>query len=143
MSLESARGLTIILLVALFFLVSACSLVAGKAVAERSVEQFHTRYDAKQFHEICINAHDQLREQDSEENFVELFDAVHRKLGPVSAANLSGWEVNSDASGTRVFLSYDTQFTNGRGVEEFLWRIEDDKAKLVSYNINSRDLIIK
>ena len=58
-------------------------------------------------------------------------------------ADLLGWEANSDASGTQVFLSYETQFANGRGVEEFLWWIEDDTAKLVSYNINSRDLIIK
>ena len=46
MRLESARGPTLILLMALFFLTPACSLLAGKEVAERSVEQFHMRYDA-------------------------------------------------------------------------------------------------
>ena len=143
MRLKSARGPTLILLMALFFLTPACSLLAGKEVAERSVEQFHMRYDAKQFHEIYINAHDQFNDVDSEENMAEFFDAIHRKLGGVLEADLLGWEANSDASGTQVFLSYETQFANGRGVEEFLWWIEDDTAKLVSYNINSRDLIIK
>ena len=77
MRLESARGPTLILLMALFFLTPACSLLAGKEVAERSVEQFHMRYDAKQFHEIYINAHDQFSDVDSEENMAEFFDAIH------------------------------------------------------------------
>ncbi len=144
MRLESARGLTIIFLMALFLLMPACSLGANRAVAERSVEQFHTHYDAKQFHEIYINAHDLFRDQSSEEDIAAFFDAIHRKLGRVLVANRGGWQVNVGTStGTQVFLSYDTQFTNGREVEEFLWRIEDDKAKLLSYNINSRDLIMK
>ena len=40
-------------------------------------------------------------------------------------------------------LTYESTFEQGKAYEQFVWRVSGDEAKLVSYNINSPDLIIK
>jgi len=45
--------------------------------------------------------------------------------------------------GTRVTLTYETEFANGTGSEEFLWHVHDGQALLFGYHINSKELILK
>jgi hypothetical protein len=68
---------------------------------------------------------------------------IHQKLGRVQAANQVNYLVNVTTDGTIVTLTYDTTFADGKGTEQFLWRIRDDRAALLNYNLNSMDLMTK
>jgi hypothetical protein len=59
-------------------------------------------------------------------------------------AKRTGFNVQvSSSAGTHVALSYQARFTRGEGVEEFLWQIRGKEAKLLAYNINSLELIMR
>jgi hypothetical protein len=73
-------------------------------------------------------------------SFVRFLDAVHRKLGAVKEAKSQGWGVNYNTSGGTVTLTYQTQFANGSGTEQFVYRTGSAPA-LLGYHINSTDLI--
>jgi hypothetical protein len=40
-----------------------------------------------------------------------------------------------------VTLTYETTFVGGKATEQFLWRVRDDRAALLNYNINSTALV--
>lgn len=121
--------------------VVACSFSDDTALAEAEVSRFHDALDSRQFAALYENAGAELKAVSTESDFVALLGAVHRKLGDVSASNKVSWHVNYHTSGTFVTLGYDTMFTNGKGSEQFVYKLEDDRAVLVGYNIHSNDLI--
>ena len=45
--------------------------------------------------------------------------------------------------GQLVSLGYDVEFSEGKGTEQFVFRLNGDKALLFHYNINSPLLITK
>jgi hypothetical protein len=51
--------------------------------------------------------------------------------------------VNATPAGTMVTLVYDVDFSEGKGTEQFVFRINDEKALLFNYNVNSPLLITK
>ena len=134
------------LLIGLIFLLFtlACSqMMKGKEIAEPAVEKFHTQFNAKQFTEIYNEADPEFKTTVTEEELVTLLEAVHRKLGTVTKANAAGWNVNATTAGTLVKLSYDVDFSEGKGTEEFVYRVNGDKAGLYNYHVNSPLLITR
>lgn len=132
--------LFLILFVALQF---SCGVQKGREMAEREVEKFHSHLNAGEFHQIYDESDEGFRKATSEDDAIALFDAVRRKLGQVQQAKLTGWHVNATTAGTAVTLGYDVQFSEGKAVENFVFRINGDKASLFNYNINSPLLITK
>jgi hypothetical protein len=122
---------------------SACSLTKGKGIAEAAVVKFHDQFNAGQYHEIYEQADDAFKKSASADEFVALLEAVRRKLGTVKQAHSSGWGVNATPTGTMATLSYDIDFSEGKGNEQFVFHISGDKAALYHYNVNSPLLIIK
>lgn len=121
----------------------SCGAKKGKENAERAVEKFHTQLNAGQFREIYLESDAGFREATSEADAVALFEAIHRKLGTVQQATPSGGHVNATTGGTFVMLGYDVQFSEGKGVEQFVFKVNGDKASLYNYNVNSPLLITK
>ena len=133
------------LMVLLFipFIISSCSdFSESKSYAEEALDDFHYDYNANNLVNIYENAHKEFKQSATEEEFIQFLGAVHRKLGPVVSSSNSGWNVNSYNLKTYVSLTQKTTFESGSGVESFTFRIKDGKATLLSYNINSKDLII-
>ena len=122
---------------------SSCSLTKGKGIAEAAVVKFHDQFNAGQYHEIYEQADDAFKKSASEDEFVALLEAVHRKLGTVKQAHSAGWGVNATPMGTMASLSYDVDFSEGKGNEQFVFHISGDKATLYRYNINSPLLITR
>jgi hypothetical protein len=123
--------------------VSSCSLTKGKEIGEHAAVEFHNQFNARQYHEIYAQADEGFRKATSENDTVALFEAVHRKLGTVKNANPVGWHVNATPAGTVVTLAYDTEFTEGKASEQFVFYVSGDNAKLFRYDINSPLLITK
>ena len=135
--------LNLVLVALLLALVSACSLTKGKGIAEAAVVKFHDQFNAEQFHEIYEQTDDGFKKSVSEDDFVALLGAVHRKLGTVKQAHSAGWGVNATPTGTMATLTYDVDFSEGKGGEQFVFHISGDKAALYHYNVNSPLLITK
>ena len=62
---------------------------------------------------------------------------LRRKLGVCEYSGPTGWNVNSNSSGTFVTVVYHEQCTNGAGDETLQWSIYDGAAHLMSINVNS------
>ena len=146
MRIETRRKFCFAMLAVLLIVGSSCSLTGltkVKGIAEAAVAQFHEQFNAGQFREIYGQAHEEFRKSTSEADFVPVLEAVRRKLGTVKHAEQAGWNVNATTSGTQVTLGYNVEFSEGKGAEQFVFRISGDKALLLNYNVNSPLLITK
>ena len=143
MTIHTNRRPLLILLALLLGASTSCSLTKGKGIAEAAVVQFHNQFNAGQFHEIYNQADEGFKKGASEAELVALLEAVHRKLGTVKQANPARWGINTTPTGTLASLGYEVEFSEGKGVEEFVFHIIGDKALLYHYNVNSPILITK
>jgi hypothetical protein len=135
--------LTVISLGLLLAAGSSCSLTKGKGIAEAAVAKFHDQFNAGRYHEIYEKADDGFKKSVSESDLVALLEAVQRKLGTVKEAHSAGWGINATPMGTMATLNYDVDFSEGKGSEQFVFRISGDNALLYHYNVNSPLLITK
>lgn len=126
----------------LLLVATACSFSKGKGAAEAAVAQFHNQYNAGQFHDIYSQAHEGFRNA-SEANTTQFFEALKQKLGSVKQANQTSWHVNATTGGTMVTLAYDVEFTEGKGAEQFVFRVDGSRALLYKYHVESPLLITK
>jgi len=124
-------------------LLAGCSAGEKTALAEADVPRFHAALDAGNHAEIYDAAGDELQKAGKREDFIAFLGAVHRKLGNVKSSKLTGWQVGADLKGNLITLVYDTEFTEGKGAEQFAYRIQDKQAVLVGYHINAPALILK
>ena len=133
---------------ALFFLVllastSSCNI--AQHVTQRfdeataAVERFHQRLDSEQYAAIYMDTNDTFRKATSEAEFTQLLSAIHRKLGATQSKQSAGWNVKT----TSTTVVYRTKFAEGDATEQFRWRMDEGKAWLEYYNINSNALIVK
>jgi hypothetical protein len=137
------RILTIIIAAVLLAAGSSCSLTKSKSVAEAAVGHFHDQFNAGQFREIYSQTDDGFKKGANEEEFVSVLEAVRRKLGTVQHSNQAGWGVNATPSGTMASLTYEVEFSEGKGTEKFVFYVSGDRATLYHYTINSPLLITK
>ena len=134
---------SLVVLAALVAALCGCSMSADTTAAEQAVPKFHEQLDAGQFDEIYVQAGDELRKATTQQDFVALLEAIHRKLGNTKSADKTGWTVNYQTSGSFVTLGYKTIFDGGDAQEQFVFRLQDKTALLVGYHINSTALILK
>lgn len=135
-------SLLLALSIALF--ASGCGdMFKGKKAAEQSVADFHKLYNDGKLLEIYSSGHSKLKDAATEKQFLEFVGAVQRKLGKVTQTSNAGFNVQAFNLTTIVVLNQNTTFEQGTGTETFTFQMEDEKAVLVGYNINSKDLILK
>ena len=124
-------------------LLGGCSFVEDKDRGERAVARFHELFGTSRYSEIYVDTTEGFREAASETEFVEFLGAVRRKLGNVRESELTDIEVNWGSDGTTIWLSYETAYELGKATERFVWVVEGEKARLESYQIDSKDLIVR
>jgi hypothetical protein len=126
------------------FLVAGCGSTQNIELAKGAVEHFHTQLDTEQYKAVYTAADDGFHRAMSETDFTNLLNAIHRKLGVVKKSDLRNMRMSWNfGRGATVSLVYDTTFDSGRGVESFVWHLNNNQPALYSYYINSNDLIIK
>jgi hypothetical protein len=130
-------------IVAIAGVVAGCSMSADTSLAEKAVPNFHNMLDAGQFDAIYAASSEELKHAATREDFVALLDAVHRKLGATKTSERKGWNVNYQTSGTFVTLGYATTYAEGEAAEQFVYRLQDEKALLAGYHVTSNALILK
>ena len=118
-------------------------MMKDSKAAEPAVEKFHTQFNAKEFSAIYNDAGNQMKGTATEKELTDFLEAVHRKLGPYKSSKAVRWHVNTGPLTSIVTLDYDTEFSDGKGIEQFVISVSGKTAKLEGYHINSADLITK
>jgi hypothetical protein len=145
MSISGSKPMTrtFLLLITLASVLAGCSVSADTAAAEAGVPRFHELLDAGKFVEIYEQSSDDLKKVGTQQDFVALLEAVHRKLGNTRSSEKQGWNINYHTSGTFVTLTYKTVYAEGEAAEQFVFRMQGKLAALAGYHINSTALILK
>ena len=127
----------------LVLLVVGCGGKQQVASAEAAVTQFHADLNAGNFDQIYLASDPAMKNASSQEKFVALLDAVHRKLGPVKSANRQTFFINYGTAGKFLRLTYATQYDTDNATKEFVFRLNGDNVALAGYHINSEALVTK
>ena len=141
--MERKQLLSLVLVAVVLITGNSCSLTKGKGIAEAAVAKFHHQYNARQFQDIYRQADEGFKKASSESDLIALLEGLQAKLGTVKQASPSGWGINATPIGTMATLAYDVEFTEGKGTEQFVFRINGDTAFLYNYHVNSPLLITK
>ena len=130
-------------LVALVAILCGCSMSADTELAEQAVQKFHEQLNVGRFDAIYAESAGELKRATTQQDFIAILDAVHRKLGNTKVSDKTASTVNYQTSGSFVTLRYQTTFDGGSAQEQFVFRLQDHAAALVGYNINSPALVLK
>jgi hypothetical protein len=123
--------------------IAGCGGKQQIANAEAAVTQFHAELNAGNFDQIYTESDAAMKNASSQEKFVALLDAVHRKLGTVKSANRQTFFMNYGTSGKFLRLTYTTQYDADNAAEEFVFRVNGNNVTLAGYHINSDALVTK
>ena len=131
-----------VILIAAFL--SGCgNMMKGKAAAESQVSVFHERFNAENLWAIVAAAHSDMLKASPATQVTNFIGVVRRKLGKVTDSQEQSWKMNTFNGATTVVLVQNTTFEQGKGRETFTFRVQQDKANLLGYDINSQDLIMQ
>lgn len=131
------------MLVCLLVLPACKDMTQAKGLSDTAIGDFHRQFNEGKFKEVYAATHANFKKTSTEAEFVELLDAMHRKLGKQVKSTGTGWRVNSINGKTTASVSQDTEFEHGKGRESFVFVVSDGKCSLENYDIQSRDLIVK
>jgi len=141
-----SRTIWIVLGVAFVALALPLSWSCGKAVyhnyrlATAAVDHFHRQLDRGDYDAIYGEATDEFRRAGSREDSVKFFEMVHEKMGNSGTLSAKGFHINMNNGRLFVNQVYSTQFSQGEAQEAFVWRVDGEQPRLLSYHIDSPNL---
>jgi len=103
-------------------------------------KRFHEEFNQQNYAAIYQEADPKFREAVQQEVLVKLLTKVHDKLGNVTDATRTGFNVNFNVAGSTMTVTYATKFQQGEGQEQFVWLKSSDGVRLVRYDIRSAAL---
>src|SRR5882757_2941336 len=89
---------------------TSCGFKEGKDAGEKAVTEFHDQFNNEKYHEIYSAADDRFKQASTEQEILDLLQAIHRKLGTVKNSSEAGFFVNTNPLETVVTLTYQTEF---------------------------------
>ena len=126
----------------LLIVLSGCSAKEDIAKAEAAIADFHDKMNNADFDSIYTGAGPQMQSASTQVDLVKLLTAIHRKLGAFQSGKTAGWNVNVTTGGEFVTLKYSSTYEQGDADENFVFSVQDGKALLSGYHINSTALIL-
>src|SRR5690348_1858042 len=80
---------------------------------------------------------------DGPRNNAGFFARIRNKLGMPTSSEPTSVQVNHMAAGTLINARFRTRFEKAEAQENFTWRIQEGRPRLVGYSVNSPLLSIK
>ncbi|MEC5384253.1 DUF4019 domain-containing protein [Uliginosibacterium sp. H3] len=109
-------------------------------VAEQPVPLFHMALNGGNVAEIYSTAAPELKQHESQQDFVARLEKVRAKMGPVQGTERQSWKAVEDSGSVLVTLTYKSRYAAGEAEEEFLIRMKDGWNSLAGYKIKARQL---
>jgi hypothetical protein len=124
-------------------LVAGCGAKQDIANSDTAVAQFHARLNAGNFDQIYTESDTAMKNASSQEKFVTLLEAIHRKLGSAKSADRQSFFMNYGTSGKSLRLTYSTHYDADNATEEFVFHVDGNDIRLAGYHISPEALITK
>ena len=115
---------------------NGCSTETTEQAAKESVEQFYREFNAEQFQNIYALTDKSYRANLTEQESAGFFKTLHSKFGKVMEKKLLNVTTNYSTDGVKLILTYNTIYELGQSSEQFIWKLEKGKARLVRYDMN-------
>lgn len=106
-------------------------------VARAEVAEFHRRFDGGSFEEIFAESDPAWSQAMDLATTRGFFSRIQRKMGSCQYSSPSISAINVSTNGTLVSMADQATCTNGTMGESFTWRIEEGRARLLGYHVNS------
>jgi hypothetical protein len=106
------------------------------------VIHLHEQMNADEAAAICANADEAFKNSGTAEDCIELFTAVHRKLGDAGSTAALATQIVASTKGTFIKTTFDTNYSNDMSVKEYVvWHESGGVYRLYGYNVNSKALL--
>jgi hypothetical protein len=130
-----------LLLLAAFAAFAACSPGTDVPAAEQGVASFHSALDSGRYAAIHASSSAEMKGTTSADDLARLLAVVHDRLGRFRGGKTRSWNDSRTTSGHFVTLDYAATYERGTAEENFVFRIDDGRAALAGYHVNSNALI--
>jgi hypothetical protein len=121
---------------------AGCSPAQDTKTATAEISAFHQKLDAEDFEGIYQTADPAFKAASPEPSFVPLLAAIHHKLGKFQSGSMAGWNDNVTTNGHFITLNYSAKYERGDAMENFVYRVDAQPARLVGYHVSSNALIM-
>ena len=124
-------------------LITGCSSKLDYGRAQAAIAMFHSSYNAGDFAGVLDEAAPRLKAMPESRKLPKLLAATRARLGRYEAGTVANWRVNYGLSGTTMTMVYNSRFgSSARAVERFTFAKEDERMRLLGYQINSDAFIL-
>jgi len=114
-----------------------CSAQKNLQVAQRASDEFHLQFAKGNYGGIYDASGSEFKSSSSRDQIITFLQMVNSKLGACGEPESQSSNVNYLTSGTFATMIYKRKCANGLLEENFSWRLEDGKAVLRGYHVNS------
>jgi hypothetical protein len=121
---------------------TGCSITKDVPLANKAIDAFHHSLDAGEFAGIYDASAQDMKNTTTKDGFVQLLTAIHRKLGAFRNGRSTNWNDNYGSGGHLITVIYEATYDKGPAHEEFVYRIDGERASLAGYHVNSNALIL-
>jgi hypothetical protein len=129
--------LKVLLLILLSLCITTCSVKLHyydkeQAVAERGVADFHRFYNAENFEGMYGLFDENVRKSGNKDTYLDAMKQTYKRWGKVQSTK-SDWAKVFPSGAAEVRISYNTRYEKGDGIEWFIWKVDDNGARLIQY----------
>jgi len=123
-------------------LAAACSPLQDTKAADAGIAAFHQKLNASDFAGIYSGGTPALKANNPQADLVQMFAAIHRKLGAFQSGTDVGWYESLNTGAHFLTINYSARYERGAASESFVYRIDGSQAQLDGYHVTSKALIL-